>query len=120
MITEVDTAEVEPAAAPSPPSDRAPSIVAAVLLLAAPILLFWPLRARLFGRADMVDPYLHSAVIEHGRDLVERFGSGDRQVSRAGFTVPGRLTNAVLGDLGGYYIAYRECTTRCPRLVVDA
>ena len=51
----------------------------------------------------MVDPYLHTAVIEHGRDLAERFGVGDRQLTRAGFTVPGRLTNAAFGDLGGYY-----------------
>ncbi len=34
--------------------------------------------------------------------MFERFGV-DRQLSRAAFTVPGRLANEVFGDIGGYY-----------------
>ena len=102
----ITAAEAAPAraqtATPAPVAPRHRAVTGG-LLLAAPLLLLWPLRTRLFGQADMVDPYLHTAVIEHGRDLAERFGVGDRQLTRAGFTVPGRLTNAALGDLGGYY-----------------
>ncbi len=103
MVISAEPASTPTQTEPSAPAARPNHFVTGMLLLAAPILLFFPLRARLFGLPDMVDPYLHTAVIEHGRDLARRFGVGNRQLTRAGFTVPGRLTNAAFGDLGGYY-----------------
>ena len=103
MVVAAEAAPPPTGTEPSAPAARPDRFVTGALLLAAPILLLFPLRARLFGQPDMVDPYLHTAVIEHGRDLAQRFGVGDRQLTRAGFTVPGRLTNAAFGDLGGYY-----------------
>jgi hypothetical protein len=78
-------------------------LLTVALLLASPLLLVWPLRAQAFASARMIDPYLHTAVIQHGRDLLERFGADNRQFARAGFTVPGRLANMSFGDVGGYY-----------------
>ena len=72
----------------------------------SPLLVGWPLRARLWAAADWMDPYLHTAVVQHGRDLLERFGADNRQFARAGFTVPGRLFNLAFGDVGGY-LAFR-------------
>ena len=81
---------------------RGPLLVEVMLLLAAPLLLVFPLRAEVFGRTNMIDPYLHTAVIQHGRELFERFGN-NRQFARAGFTVPGRAFVLAFGDIGGYY-----------------
>src|SRR5262249_47302752 len=72
-------------------------------LIASPLLLFWPMRADLFANTGMIDPFLSTAVVQNGRDLVDRF-DGSRQVSRAGLTVPGRITNEIFGDVGGYYV----------------
>lgn len=84
------------------PGRRGPLLLEVTLLLAAPLLLVFPLRAEVFGRTNMIDPYLHTAVIHHGRELVERFGT-NRQFARAGFTVPGRAFVVAFGDVGGYY-----------------
>jgi hypothetical protein len=78
-------------------------VLAATLLLASPFLLVWPLRAQFFAHTRWPDPFFHTAVIQHGRDLLERFGTNNRQFARAAFTVPGRLVNAAFGDIGGYY-----------------
>jgi hypothetical protein len=53
-----------------------------------------------------MDPYLHTAVVQHGRDLLDRYGADNRQFARVGFTVPGRLFNMAFGDIGGY-LAFR-------------
>jgi hypothetical protein len=81
---------------------RSPALTLAAVV-AAPLLLVWPLRAHLFGRPDMIDQFLSTAVVQHGRELVERFGTDDRQVTRAGFVVPGRMLNIAFGDIGGFY-----------------
>jgi hypothetical protein len=81
-------------------------LVEATLLLLSPLLVVWPLRAQLWATPHWIDPFMHTAVIQHGRDLLERYGTNNRQFARVGFTVPGRLFNIVFGDLGGY-LAFR-------------
>jgi hypothetical protein len=76
------------------------------LLGLSPLLVVWPLRAQLWAPAYWIDPYLHTAVVQHGRDLLDRYGADNRQFARVGFTVPGRLFNLVFGDVGGY-LAFR-------------
>jgi len=66
----------------------------------SPLLVVWPLRAQLWATTQMIDPYLHTALIQYGRDVLERFGADNRQFARAGFVVPGRLLNAAFGDIG--------------------
>ena len=77
------------AVAPMVGSPDHAQVITALALLAAPLLLLWPLHAVLFNVPDMIDPFLHTAVIEHGRDLLQRFGTDDRQFTRVRFTVPG-------------------------------
>jgi hypothetical protein len=102
-VTQVAEGSVEVDRPPGPVHGRrGPLLVEVTLLLAAPLLLVVPLRAELFGRTNMIDPYLHTAVIQHGRELLERFGN-NRQFARAGFTVPGRAFVLAFGDIGGYY-----------------
>lgn len=83
-----------------------PAVAEGVALAAAPLLAVWPLRVQLWSTPTMIDPYLHTAIIQHGRDLLERSGTTSRQFARAGFVVPGRLFDAAFGDIGGY-LAFR-------------
>jgi Dolichyl-phosphate-mannose-protein mannosyltransferase len=102
-VTQVAEGSLDLDRSPGPARGRrGPLLVEVTLLLAAPLLLIFPLRAEVFGRTNMIDPYLHTAVIQHGRELLERFGN-NRQFARAGFTVPGRAFVLAFGDIGGYY-----------------
>jgi len=85
---------------------RWPAVIESLLLVLSPLLVVWPLRAQLWATTQWPDSYFHTAVIQHGRDLLERLGHDNRQFARAGFVVPGRLFNIAFGDIGGY-LAFR-------------
>jgi hypothetical protein len=72
-------------------------------LLIAPVAVFLGLQVRPMAASTMIDPYLHTAYVENGWELVHRFGTGNYEWVRVGFILPAHVFWRLFGALGGFF-----------------
>jgi len=86
------------------------TVVEALLVLAAPVVLFLVLRLRAMAPPAAPDPAMHTTYIIDPRDFFARFSSelvpisGAREGARVGFLVPARLAYLVFGAVRGFFV----------------
>jgi 4-amino-4-deoxy-L-arabinose transferase-like glycosyltransferase len=76
-------------------------------LAIAPVAVFVVLRVRPMAQVNSIDPFLHMAYIEHGRELIDRFGTvgftANYQWARVGFIIPAHVFFRLFGAVTGFY-----------------
>jgi hypothetical protein len=77
--------------------------VEAVAVLLSPLVAFFGLHVARMVRPDMIDPYLYTAYVQNGRDLIERYGDGLYYWVRLGFILPARAAYLAFGPVAGFY-----------------
>jgi hypothetical protein len=72
-------------------------------LVVAPLAMFFGLQVRPMAASTMIDPYLHTAYVENGWELLHRFGTGNYEWVRVGFILPAHLFWRLFGAVGGFF-----------------
>jgi hypothetical protein len=75
-----------------------------VLLAAAPVAVFFGLRVRAMTVPVMIDPYFYTAYVQHGPELIARYGTGNYYWVRVGFILPARVSYLLFGAVPGFYV----------------
>lgn len=82
-------------------------LVQLAALAIVPVATFLALRVRPMAEINSIDPFLHMAYIEHGRDLVDRFGvtgfTADYEWVRVGLIIPAHVFFRLFGAVAGFY-----------------
>ena len=82
-------------------------VLEAAALALAPVAVFLGLHVRPMAVTNIIDPYLHTAYLENGAELMRRFGTSGFTASyqwvRVGFILPAHVFFSLFGAVGGFY-----------------